>query len=208
MRFIFNILFFIVGIFFFMSCAAPRFMLSKTNGTIDVAYAVPQNYTVAINIEPLTVGGAIRDANIVGEAKVGLFNTSKPIYSDEPMNTIVKSMLVAAFSKARFSVVEKERADILLSGQIERFWVDEYATGWSPEYSKAHVSFDIIIKNKDGAFIWGGTVEGASKSVITIVDTTTYDIETLLTALQGAVSSLFRDRTFWKSLLREARRSH
>jgi hypothetical protein len=81
---------------------------------------------------------------------------------------------------------------------VEKFWVDEYATGLSLEYSKASVRYDIIIKNSQSATVWANTLD-MFKTSGKSMDTTGNNIPTLLLALKESVEAIFRDQTFWNA---------
>jgi hypothetical protein len=202
MRFLFYLV--ALGISFVMiaGCAAPRLMSSKTSVEFDLGQKkLASDDRFAIHVEPLATGKSISDPYVVGEAKIGAFNVRDPIRSDEPLNIILTNLLRKAFSEAGFKLEEKEKAQYVLSGQVDRFWVEEYATGWSPEYAKASVRFDLIIKNREGKFVWVNTIEASHRSEVSI-DATEHDIATLLTAAKKSIESIFKNESFWKSIVK------
>jgi hypothetical protein len=95
-------------------------------------------------------------------------------------------------------IEEKSKADFTVSGQVERFWVDENLGGFS-ENAKASVRYDIILKNREGRFVWGKSVEGRELSGKSI-DATKDDIPTLMKALRKSIESIFEDESFWRAI--------
>jgi hypothetical protein len=157
---------------------------------------VPSNTKVAF--EPFKLTSKDQEENIIGEAKLGFFNSSATIVTTEKINSIVASALKKGFLDAGFYPADPGEADYTVTGVVEKFRVDEYATGLSLEYSKASVKYDIIVKNKKGNAVWANTME-AFKTSPTSMDTTHNNIPTLSLALKESVEAIFRDQTFWNT---------
>ena len=159
----------------------------------------PANHTT-VSFEPFKI--VSKDPvpqNVIGEAKVGPFNTPAKIIDSEPADKRVADAVKSGFQHAGFNLVDSQDADFTVSGAVERFWVDEYATGMSMEYSKASVRFDLLIKNRQGAIVWANTLEQFKTSDKSF-ETTANDLPTLSLALKSAVEAIFKDPTFWKAV--------
>ncbi len=135
----------------------------------------------------------------IGEAKTGLFNRSTPIVTEEPANLIVSNAIKKGLMDAGLLMAEPADADFKLEGSLERFWVSEYATGWTWEYAKALVRYDIILKDPNGKILWADTIE-LFKTSSEKMDATQEDIPTLRAALEESVTQLLEDEGFWKAL--------
>lgn len=159
----------------------------------------PANHATVI-FEVFTVATNAQSAgNVIGEAKVGLFNSAARIVDSAPPADTVARAVKRGFQDAGFSLGDSGKADFTVSGSLERFWVDEHATGLSLEYSKASVQFDLIIKNRQGAIVWAKTLEQFKTSGKSM-DTTANNLPTLSLALKGAVEKIFSDSTFWDAV--------
>ncbi len=184
----------------FMGCAAPQLMSSYQMSDFAFTNKVPTGKgPITINIGELLIPKSLPDPFIVGEAKVGVFNETKPIRSEIPVDKLLTQELNRAFSHAGFEIKEKDRCQYFVTGQIDRFWVDEYATGFSFEYAKASIRYDIVIKNRDNQIVWGKSIhkfEMSGKSM----DATEDDIPTLLSALRNSIEDIFKDESFWKTI--------
>jgi hypothetical protein len=139
--------------------------------------------------------------NTIGEAKTGAFNSLTPIVSEEPANVIVRNSIKKGLEGIGLQVVEKADADYLVDGTVERLWVDEHATGLSLEYAKAHVKYDIYVRNGRGETVWANTIEGFKTSHKS-ADATRDDIPTLTIATEESVRSFVEDTGFWKAISR------
>jgi hypothetical protein len=146
---------------------------------------------------------AARDKNrkedVIGEAKTGFFNVPGPIVAREPPEQIVAAAVKEACAQVGFRLVEPKEADYVIGGQVEDFWVSEYATGVSLEYAKAYVRFDLVVRNAAGNTLWGNTLEKYETSEKGL-DATIDNIPTLTKALAAAVSSIFVNDGFWQAL--------
>jgi ABC-type uncharacterized transport system auxiliary subunit len=181
-------------------CAAPQLMKKDLSPIkLQISGVVSNERPVAVCVEEFTLVKSISDPYIIGKATTGMFNITKPIRSEDPISRIVTNEIMKAFLQGGFTLENKEKSQYIVSGQIERFWVDEYATGWSLEYAKASVRYDFIIKNKDGKFVWANSIEGTHISGKSM-DATKDDIPTLLMALKKSIESIFYDKSFLKAI--------
>jgi hypothetical protein len=139
--------------------------------------------------------------NVIGEAKTGVFNIPGPILARETPEQIVAAAVKEALAEVGFHLVEPKEADYIIGGQVEDFWVSEYATGVSFEYAKAYVRFDLVVQNAAGNTLWGSTLEKYETSG-KVWDATAENIPTLTKALAAAVSSIFAQDGFWQALSR------
>jgi hypothetical protein len=139
--------------------------------------------------------------NTIGEAKTGAFNSLTPIISEEPANVIVRNAIKKGLEGIGLTVVEPGEAGYRVEGTVEKLWVDEHATGISLEYAKAHVKYDIYVRNGQGETVWANTIEGFKTSPKS-ADATRDDIPTLTTALEESVRSFVEDPGFWNAISR------
>ncbi len=146
---------------------------------------------------------AARDKNkkhlLIGEAKTGFFNGPTDILVSESPEQIVTAAIREACTKVGFRVVDAKDAQYVLGGQVENFWVDEYATGVSLEYAKAFVRYDVLVKDGTGRTIWGATKQVYETSG-QCWDATAKNIPTLTQALDRTVRAIFEDESFWEAL--------
>ncbi len=192
-------LFFILfALIVIVSCSAPK--LLRTTPVREISVPVVRNNTISFFVEPLTISPYIKNEQIIGEAKVGMFNEDDSISSEYKVSEFMSILFINSLIKAGFKPETKSKASIIISGQVDYFWVDEFATGWHPEYSRAFVQLDVILKNQSGAFLWAGSLVGRKLSKITVADTTAEDIPTLVEAAVLNIESLFDYRDFWESL--------
>lgn len=155
---------------------------------------------VKIYIEELKISPSMPTDNIIGKAKTGFFNVTTNLVADKPISTIVTKSIKEGFEQFGFEIVDRQDANYILQGTVEKFWVDEHATGWSLEYSKAYVRYDLIIRKSNRDAIWANTIEkfkASSKSI----DASPSIIRTLSLALRESVESIFEDQSFWKAIL-------
>lgn len=136
--------------------------------------------------------------NIIGEAKTGFFNSKTPIVSTEPVTSIFRDAIEKGFEEAGFVIVDRQSADYIVSGTIESFWVDEYATGFSLEYSKAYVRYDMFVKTPEGEIVWANTQEQYETSDNSL-EATAHNIQTLRQALENSIETIFADNRFWSA---------
>lgn len=138
--------------------------------------------------------------NKVGKAKVGFFNMPAPIKSDTSVEIMVTDLAQNAFSSAGFNIVPCAEADFSIIGSFDKIWVDEYATGFSYEYAKSHVKFDILVNDKTGKTIWATSIDKFETSPQNMMDATSADIPTLKLNLIHSMESIFDDDSFWEAV--------
>jgi hypothetical protein len=165
---------------------------------IEPVYALKaQPRGIKVTVNDFKISG--HDNNTIGMAKTGLFNVSTPIVSDVPVTTIVRNAVKKGFEGAGFAVVDLPNADYSIDGTVEKFWVEEYATGLSLEFSKAYVRYDLMLKEAQGKTIWASTQEKFKTSDKNL-ETTDYNIPTLTSALQESVEAIFENKDFLKAI--------
>jgi len=153
----------------------------------------------AVSVEPFKLTSPEQtDPKVIGEAKLGLLNTKARILSTDDIGALVTAAVEHGFRQAGFIVTNASNADYVVGGSVDRFWVDEYATGLSLEYSRATVRFDLMVKDRTGNSVWASTLDKFMTSERS-EDATEYDIPTLAGALGAAVEAIFQDPTFWKA---------
>jgi hypothetical protein len=160
----------------------------KVNGDIKVA------------VGPFEATSDRLKKKIIGKAKTGLFNADADIIANEPVESMVAAAIKNGLERAGFAVVDRPDAGYVLHGRVETFCVDEYATGMSLEYSKAHVKIEVLMDDATGKTVWGSTLDRYETSGSNLWDATDSDIPTLTKAFQFAVESIFKDEAFWKAV--------
>jgi hypothetical protein len=179
------------------ACAGPQ--LKRDDLLIEPAInkVVSNEKQITLYVEIFGVAKTIANPNTVGEARTGILNAPTPILAQDPIHLIITDQIKKAFLGAGFKLVEKETAHFTISGRIERFWVNERAGAWS-ENTKASVKYDLIIKDKQGRFLWGDNIVGRATSK-NRMDATKDDVPTLIVALRNSIESIFRNESFWKA---------
>jgi hypothetical protein len=196
LKFLFYFLY--ISILLFALGCAQTLRVESISSDLNVGKSNNGANNARVAIEPFKVNSKYQKDNVIGEAKVGLVNSKADIVSNEPVSSIVTSEVKRGFRDAGFNVVDLRDADFIVTGMVEKFWVDEYATGLSLEYSKGSVRYDMIIKNRQGATVWANTLD-AFKASEKSMDTTENNIATLSLALKESVEAIFRDQTFWNA---------
>ena len=146
-----------------------------------------------ICVKPFTITRGIPDPHVVGEAWVGAYLVA--VESENPVDVVVMDQVKQGFSKAGFKLGDTPECGLEISGRIERLWVSELRGGFS-ERAKAAVRYDLIIRDKNGKFLWGDTIEGRASDEHG-GDITKYDVPTLVKALNKSVESIFTKESFW-----------
>jgi hypothetical protein len=193
-------LFFSFVLFFSAGCA-QTLRVDSISPDPQVGGPVSLASNVKVAFEPFKITSKDQQENIIGEAKVGLVNSIANIVSTEQVTSMVANAVKKGFRDAGFNIVTLSDAGFIVMGMVEKFWVDEYATGLSFEYSKASVRYDIIIRNRQGATIWANTLD-VYKTSDQAMDTTENDIPTLSVALKESVEAIFKDQSFWNAISR------
>jgi uncharacterized lipoprotein YajG len=189
---------FSVLILMMSACAAPQ--LKKDDLLFEplIDKGISDDKPVILCVENFGFAKTIPDPSIVGEARIGMFNAPASILSQEPVHLIITGQMKKALLKAGFKLDEKENAHFTISGRVERFWVNERLGGMT-ESAKASVKYDLIIKDKQGRFVWGDNIIGKATSAKTL-DATKNDVPTLVNALKNSIESIFISDSFWKAV--------
>lgn len=86
------------------------------------------------------------EPNVIGEAKTGIFNKSTPIVIDTRLDSLITGFFEEAFIQMGFKVLDTETdADLIFKGRINKFWLQEFATGFSKEHCEGTVELDVAI---------------------------------------------------------------
>jgi hypothetical protein len=138
------------------------------------------------------------DKHLIGEAKTGAFNESTPILIIDDVDEFSMRSFALAFSKAGFVVVDDlNRADIIFKGRINKFWLQEFATGYSPEHYEADIEYDLaLIDNHDKKPRWFDIKRIHKKSKVSMTDATDLAQPTMNEALNEAINSVLSDPAF------------
>gem|GEM_PF-3736239 len=195
-------LFLVLAIIFgSLGCSAPQLKRGRLVNEFNIQKKIsPEERRIAVCVEEFTTAKSISDPHVIGDARVGVFNVHSEIRSEDPTQLVLANELKRAFLLAGFKIGEKGKSDIIVSGQIERFWVDENIGGIT-ENAKASVRYDIIVKDKEGRFVWGKSIERRKVSGKSI-DATKDNIPTLMDALRKSIESIFEDESFWNAIKR------
>jgi len=178
------------------ACAAPQ--LKKDDLLIEpiINRVISNEKLITLYVEDFGIARSVSNPSVVGEARIGMFNSPTSILSQDPVHLIITDQIKKAFLKAGFKLDEKEKAHFTISGRIERFWVNERA-GFR-ETAKASVKYDVIVKDNQGRFVWGDNVVGRATSK-NKTDVTKDDVPTLINALRNSIESIFSNESFWKA---------
>ncbi len=179
------------------SCASSTIRVQSISPALNIRKAaITDTKQIKIAVDEFEVSSIGPRDNIIGEAKTGAFNTKTNIVSDKPVGIIFTNAFKKAITESGFVITNQKDADYIIHGTIEKFWVDEYATGLSLEYSKAYVKYDVLIRDLKGNIVWANTLEEFKTSGKSM-DTTENNIPTLTLALQESLESIFKDNKFW-----------
>jgi hypothetical protein len=181
-------------------CSTLALKKSDLRAEMEIArYPGPVEELPTISVQPFSLERTIPDPQVVGEARRGPGFPSQ-IRSEEPVPLILLNHLKEGFAMAGFRLGEGDKCAYTISGQIERFWVNE-GFGASCEWARATVRYDLIVRDRGGKFLWGDTIEGRHY-VERRFDVTREDIPALVRALNRSVESIFRKESFWKTMER------
>ncbi len=165
------------------ACSGPR--LRKDDLSIEpiVKKGISEERPVILYVETFGTAKTISDPSIVGEARIGMFDSRAPVLSQVPVHAIITDQVKNALLKAGFKLDRKENAHFAVSGRVERFWVYERHAGLQ-QTAKASVKFDLIVKDKQGRFLWGDNIVGKATSPANMDVTFDY-VPTLVNALKN-----------------------
>jgi len=201
----------VASVLAFPACLAVMALASGCGSSTMAVDAITPSLTLQPDARATTRGLKVaieeftttRDKNkktlVIGEAKTGFFNFPTDIVASESPEHLVASALREGLTQTGCQIVDLKDADFALGGQVQDFWVSEYATGVSLEYAKAYVRYDLTIKRAEGNTVWGNTLERYETSG-QCWDATAEDIPTLTRALQHTVMSVLQDDAFWNAL--------
>ncbi len=187
---------FLITVLLMSGCAtAPMKALSLTTSPYDgrPKAAPAKNVKITVLDFKLNTG---KPATTIGEAKTGMFNATTPVLSDQAVNILVRDSIKEGLRGVGLNVVDPHDADYAIEGTVERFWVEEHATGLSLEYAMAHVKYDVYVLNARGESTWVNSIE-AYKTSGKSMDATKDVIPTLTAALQESVRAFVEDLSFW-----------
>ena len=189
---------FSVLILMMSACAAPQLKKDDLLFEPVIDKGISDDKPVILYVENFGFAKTIPDPSIVGEARIGMFDAPASILSQDPVHTIITDQIKNAFLKAGFKLDEKENAHFTISGRVERFWVNERLAGLR-QTAKAFVKYDLIVKDKQGRFVWGDNIVGRATSAVNM-DATKNDVPTLINALKNSIESIFINDSFWRAV--------
>ncbi len=175
---------------------------SMSLGTVQPALHVearPQATGIRIVVDEFQDVRKEMQGRCVGEAKTGFFNSVAEVTAADPATAIVAAAIRDGVTKAGFTVVQPGEEDFRIAGQLEQFKVEEHATGFSLEYSKAYVRYNLFVRDSAGKTVWGSTID-KYESTENVWDATEHDLKTLTKAVQVSVEAIFQDESFWKAV--------
>jgi uncharacterized lipoprotein YajG len=155
-------------------------------------------------VEPFVMKDKDKQERGIGDARLGALNYPGHIISEENVSVFLTRAVSKGFAASGFAIAEKEQADYLVSAIVDRFWVDEYATGLSLEYARAAVRYDLMVKKPKGKTIWASTLE-SYKTSSRSMDATEDDIPTLMSALKETIEAIFSNESFWEAIARDSK---
>lgn len=158
---------------------------------------------VKLYLSKFSLGNEITNPYLIGEAKTGALNSKSEVISDIPIQDIFYNALKDIFKKKGFIITgDQNSADLLITGEIQQFWVREYASGWTPEYAKAAVRFDILFKDSNNKVFWANSIdkEVKSNSLGSIFDATGSLLPTLKEALSQSIKQVINDSSLQAKL--------
>ena len=146
------------------------------------------------------------DKHLIGEAKTGAFNKSTRILINDDVEEFCMRSFALAFSKAGFAVVDDlNKADIIFKGRINKFWLQEFATGYSPEHCEADIEYDLaLIDNHNKEPRWFDVKRIHKRSQVTMIDATDFALPTMNEALNDSIKSVLSDPAFSSVLTNNA----
>ena len=102
------------------------------------------------------------------------------------------------FSFESFKLLNKRKiTSIRIKGRINKFWIQEFATGYTPEHCEADVEFDLaLIDNHNKKTMWFDVKRIHKKSKVSMTDITELDQPTMNEALNEAIDSVLGDAAF------------
>ena len=170
----------------------PPFEVAVPSNEVAHQYGVD----ATVRVLPFEGSGPGTTGDVIGEETAGMFNQPIPITSAEPGRVQITRAVRTGLQIAGFNVVDGETADYTLAGTATRFWVDEYATGWAPEYSRAAVEFELALRDRENRIVWAKAVEVNRRSGATFSDTSKANRVTLQQAVDAAVLEVLNDASF------------
>ena len=161
----------------------------------DVTGAIPNAGDVRLCIEEFTDVRGGPGSNVVGQAKTGAFNKNTPVMIGVEIERLAIHSFRKAFSEAGFNVVDdRDSADLVFKGRINKFWVQEFATGWAPEHSEADVELDVVMIDRAGEKnIWFEIKSSHVTTKPTASDITSENQRIINQAFNEVVSSIVND---------------
>jgi hypothetical protein len=134
---------------------------------------------------------------LVGSALTGMSNAGADVLATEPGTTTVTNAFRKAAMGVGFELADRERADMVATGEVTRFWIEELTSGSSGEFAHATVAFTVTFTSQAGKELWTRAVEGHAQTPPTLLDITKDDGKTLERALLDAIQKVFAQQSLW-----------
>jgi hypothetical protein len=179
-----------------VGCAAQSSWIAiNYEPPVEVGDAIPNASGVSLWIEEFTDVRGGPQPNVVGQAKTGAFNKNTPVMIGVEIERLAIHSFRKAFSEAGFNIVDDhDSADLVFKGRINKFWVQEFATGWAPEHSEADVELDVVMIDRAGEKnIWFEVKSSHVTTKPTVSDITSENQRIINQAFNEVVSSIVND---------------
>lgn len=183
-------------LFSLVGCAAQSSWIAVNyEPPADVTNAIPNASGVSLCVEEFADVRGGPGPKVVGQAKTGAFNKNTPVMIGVEIERLAIHSFRKAFSEAGFNIVDDhDSADLVFKGRINKFWVQEFATGWAPEHSEADVELDVVMIDRAGKKnIWFEVKSSHVTTKATASDITSENQRIINQAFNEAVSSIVSD---------------
>lgn len=185
--------------FFVASCALPVLKSSS----IDKMIITPKRTSSTkqkLCISKITLPKYSSEENILGVARVGIFNSDEYITADKPIKDIMTNFICKSFNTAGFEITDCNKSDKSIEFKFEKLWIEEFADGYNLEYSKSFIKFDIILNDANGKPIWGTTIDKLLLSDKNLIDATNSNIPNFKSNLKQCIEQILNDDSFWDAI--------
>jgi hypothetical protein len=147
-------------------------------------------------IESVTREGASSHDRDMGVAAIGHRNARAQIRSAVPIEQQVGSAVERALLAHGVWASQPEHATYRLALVIDRFAVHEYATGSSPEHSRAVAQYDVLVRDAIGTLLFAQEIEARVVTESSWTDTTKANEPAIRQAMRESLEALFSNAEF------------
>lgn len=185
---------------FVSSCATKPVLKSSSIDKMIITPKRTSSTKQKLCISKITLPKYSIEENILGVARVGLFNSNEYITADKPIKDIMTNFISKSFNIAGFEITECNKSDKSIEFKFDKLWIEEFADGYNLEYSKSFIKFDIILYDANGKPIWGTTIDKLLLSDKSIIDATSSNIPNFKSNLKKCIEQIFNDNSFWDAI--------